>query len=178
MKAEDQLAALRGEVVKLFEYIQRIRTELASIQPPGTEGSPFARISDQLAGIVETTEQATQNIMAAVEDAYNGVKVLAEDNANPGAKFYYDLIDKDLNVIIENCAFQDITGQRIGKVVKTMNLLEGTINSLIVLVGADKAEPMALPFQAVDRIDQGVALAGPQRQGQGISQAEIDKLFD
>ena len=68
--------------------------------------------------------------------------------------------------VFEACSFQDITGQRISKVVKSVTDVEDRLNALIE-VKPDK-----------EKTEDEKLLHGPALEGEGISQDEIDKLFD
>ncbi|KAF0115967.1 MAG: hypothetical protein FD149_1462 [Rhodospirillaceae bacterium] len=97
----------------------------------------------------------------------------------PEVQGHYDHITNAINRIFKACAFQDITGQRISKIIKTMNLIEGTIASLIVIVGVNDVIPLPVSSDEPLRQDNGVGLYGPSAAGEGaVSQADIDKLFD
>jgi len=81
---------------------------------------------------------------------------------------------------MESCTFQDITGQRVTKIVRSMQFVEERVSSMIDLMGKDVVDEMGLQI----REDQGepegeeALLNGPQLEGQAISQDEIDALFD
>ena len=168
--------ALKAEIRKLFKYIQRIKHDLASIKHPNASIDHFENVADQLKAIVETTEEATQTIMTASEEIVALKGDLGQMVRYRGAHLQLDRVEDSVNRIFEACAFQDLTGQRISKIVKTINLIESTITSLIDTVGVDDVAPAA--EEDVTRVDNGVRLEGPSRVGEGVSQADIDALFD
>jgi chemotaxis protein CheZ len=77
--------------------------------------------------------------------------------------------------IFEACSFQDITGQRISKVVGTLREIEGAVDKLLNLFGPGDADP--LPEMEDTRSEDEQLLNGPQLDGQGVSQDDIDKLL-
>jgi len=79
--------------------------------------------------------------------------------------------------IFEHSNFQDITGQRITKVVNTLKFVEERVDKMIDIWGREAfMELIDDDGGAVD--EDGRLLNGPQQEGAGISQDEIDKLFD
>ncbi|MEO5375930.1 MAG: protein phosphatase CheZ [Alphaproteobacteria bacterium] len=177
MERNKQVDALRAEIGKLYDYLQKIKLEIASIKHPRSQIDQFGKVADQLATIVAATEDATNTIMEASETINAVVAELDEMVRYPEATAQHQRIIDAINRIFEACSFQDITGQRISKIIKTMNLIEGTVNSLIVIVGSDSvAVPLPMIAAADEPLknDNGIGLYGPSS---GVSQEDIDKLF-
>jgi chemotaxis regulatin CheY-phosphate phosphatase CheZ len=178
MNEKSDLMILRKEVFGLFDHIQKIRREIASIHRPGQESDRFTSMSDELDAIVASTESATNTIMEAAEnlDAItNSVNGKIED---PDIKAQLDRAPDLVGQIFEACSFQDITGQRITKVVTSLQFIESRVHNLITMWGEE-----AIADQNVDEeedsgkdADQKL-LHGPQLAGQGVSQADVDALF-
>jgi len=81
--------------------------------------------------------------------------------------------------IFENCNFQDITGQRITKVVNTMEFIDQRIRRMMDIWGGDPAFQDARNNLEAPRPVGGETLHGPAIGGDGsIGQDEIDALFD
>jgi chemotaxis protein CheZ len=87
-----------------------------------------------------------------------------------------DKISANGAAVFEACSFQDITGQRITKVVKSVTYVEDRVNALIKVWGKEEIEKIEVK-QAEESGDEAL-LQGPALEGEGITQAEIDKLFD
>ena len=77
--------------------------------------------------------------------------------------------------IIEACAFQDLTGQRITKVVNTLRYLEQRVNAMIEIWGIESAKALDEP---ADKRPDAHLLNGPARPGQEKSQSEIDAILN
>lgn len=173
-----QYEELSRQIVQLYDYMERIKEEIATVKHPGAPVDHFNKVADQLNAIVDATENATNTIMEATEESAS----LATDLRQ---RIQIDEVDEALDKIVENsnkvfeaCTFQDITGQRISKIVKTMNLLEGTLSSLVVIIGKDSIA--ALPVKEGEKEEKdGVVMEGPALEGEEqVSQADIDALFD
>ena len=176
MEVADQDRQLRSELAALFQYMQRVRTEIAAIHKPADEEHNFEKMSDQLDAIVAATENATNNIMATVE-TNEGLLQQLKDGLDDSAKLeLIDQVSANNMGLFEFCSFQDITGQRVTKVVRSLTYVEDKVNALIDAWG--KAELENVDVQGLEKTDDEKLLNGPQHEGEGISQAEIDALFD
>ena len=78
---------------------------------------------------------------------------------------------------IEACTFQDITGQRITRVFKSMQFVEDRVNAMIDLWGREDIEALGIELPKETPTGDEALLNGPQLPGEEISQEDIDKLF-
>ena len=163
------------ELQKLAEFIVQARKEILAINAPTGEDQKknLAIAAMQLDEVVQHTEEATNKIMDKC-DAINRVAV----NVNiPWAT--KELRDISL-AILEACSFQDITGQRIRKVMRTLAEIEIRVSRLVSLFGGTLPEGIqsgAPKPAAAPRPDEHL-MDGPQLKGTGASQEEIDKLMN
>ena len=174
VSAQD-LLILKKEMVGLFGHLQRIRKELAALNPPGAPDH-FGSMSEQLDAIVDATEGATNAIMESVEGVdslMNDARALTDD---PKLRAIFDEVSDKVNVVFEACSFQDITGQRVTKVVNSMKFVEERINSIIVTWGRDELTKVVVELKE-ERDPDKKLLHGPQLPGQGITQTEVDKML-
>jgi chemotaxis protein CheZ len=80
--------------------------------------------------------------------------------------------------IYEACSFQDITGQRIGKVVSALKSIEKRVAAVTQSFGRGEGEALAETDEPAPARTEGEELAnGPQLPGAATSQAEIDRLL-
>jgi chemotaxis regulatin CheY-phosphate phosphatase CheZ len=176
----DDVRILRQEFLELFDRIQTIRQEIASIRKPGDCQDRFANMSDELDAIVEATEGATNSIMENAEAIDEVILALRPSVTDPDLAKRLDAVPDHIGGIFEACSFQDITGQRITKVVKTLQYIEARVNNLITAWGEQA-------LSSVDPEDEKANLApdderrllnGPQLKGKGVSQSDVDRLMD
>ena len=180
MPGEERLEQLGSEILKLFNYMEKIKTELAAIKHPKADMDHFTRVTQQLESIVETTEGATDAIMGATEEIMGKLDALGEKIEDEEAQNDLADIFNSTNKIFENCSFHDLTGQRISKIVRVMDRIEDSLAELVKVVGKESLAdvPLADVEDPMDEDhDDGVPLHGPQSEGEGISQDDIDKLF-
>ena len=176
MSEEIENIRLKSELTGLFRYLERVREEIAAISRPADEDFQFESMGEQLDAIVKATEKATNTIMEATEKSIAAVDELRKTVSDPAQIALLDEIVGDGNDILEACSFQDITGQRVSKVVKSVTYVEERVNALIEVWGKD--EVAKVEVEGDDKTEDEKLLAGPQLEGKGLDQAAIDALFD
>ncbi len=168
---------LKGELTGLLRYIHKVRGEIAAINNPADEQHHFESMGEQLDAIVKATEQATDRIMEAVE---RNTEMVENIRNNPSVDEVGKLLDKIIdnnNEVFEACSFQDITGQRVNKVVKSITYVEDRVNSLVDIWGKEELDKVVVEVQ--EKTEDEKLLDGPQLEGgAGLSQDEVDALFD
>jgi len=168
---------LRSELLGLFQYIQRVKAEIAAISRPADDENNFDSMSDQLAAIVKATEKATNTIMETIEKNDAIIEMLRP--MAKGDKKVDAMLDKMVangQAVFEACSFQDITGQRVNKITKSLGYVEDRVNSIVGILGESALEEIEV--QADEKSEDEKLLNGPQLDGKGLSQADIDALFD
>ena len=76
--------------------------------------------------------------------------------------------------IYEACSFQDITGQRITKVVATLKTIETKVAQIVATFGTSEH---AAPVDATADVGESALLNGPQHPAVAMDQSDIDKLL-
>ncbi|MBK9585379.1 MAG: protein phosphatase CheZ [Alphaproteobacteria bacterium] len=154
------------ELVDLKKVIEDSRREIGMARPGDIRTKDIPTATDELDAVVEATAQATATIMDACDGIQTAAGELGGDHANR--------INDEVMKIFEACSFQDITGQRIRKVVRTLTDIEERVGHLISLLG-DKAAGTG--DNEDKRVGDARLLNGPQLPPQAVSQDEIDKLL-
>lgn len=159
----------------LFSYVQRVRKEIASLNQSGSGEDKFATLGEQLDGVVEATRDASESIMEAIEKNNEAVAKLKGSIKDSALLAMLDEIENNNNAVFEACAFQDITGQRVTRIVKSVGYVEQRVTALREIWGAEelsKIDPVTEELTEDEKL-----LNGPQSKTNAISQEEIDKLF-
>lgn len=120
-------------------------------------------------------------IAEAIAEATDAVMDSAEAIEGIGGEIGGDKGQSLLNAtaaIYQACGFQDITGQRINKVRKTLKNIEDKTDALIAAFGAGGAKKKRSKAKSPKKplADEDL-LEGPQLKGVGKSQAEVDALL-
>ena len=168
---------LRKEMLGLFQYMKRVRQEIAAIYKPADDDHGFQRMGDQLDAIVQATEQASNSIMEAMERSEPLLEELRQGLSDPAHLALLDGINENHMAVFEACSFQDITGQRVNKLVKSVTYVEDRVEAIIDVWGKATIDQERVT-PAKEKTEDEKLLQGPALKDQGISQADIDKLFD
>jgi chemotaxis protein CheZ len=174
-----EIDRVRQEVQSIAERINSTKKEIASLRHPLTTANDdkFAVASTELGAVVKVTEEATNNIMRnaeKVDEIVQEVRTHLKDSY--AASQLQEVSDLIVN-IFESCTFQDLTGQRITKVVKTLEYIEKRVDTMMEIWGKKEFEAQPLPPD-ITKVDGDLKLHGPQEKAEAISQSDIDKLFD
>jgi len=168
---ENDVDDITAELKGLLDYIGAAKSELIGMQPKSLSHRDIPDAGDQLTAIISATEGAASTIM----DAADSVAEIAEQlDGETSAKL--EAISTEL---FQASSFQDLTGQRITKIARTLDQLEQRLSSLAVAIGDD----YIAPDEKLDVDEQGVALNsedllhGPQLEGEGNSQDDIDAIL-
>ena len=177
-----QNARLEAEIVNLLNYIRRFRDEIAQLAATEGDNTRFQSMSEQLDAIVQGTEQATHSILERIERVEGLTDEIREADDRETREALCDRVQEETTQAMEACTFQDIAGQRVSKIVRSMEFVEERIDSIVDLWGADAIREMAAQYatKPEDEIEEAKGpLEGPALPGDAaISQDEIDKLFD
>lgn len=170
---------LRSEILNLFKYIQKMRTEIAQVNVRMDERTHFQTASDHLDEIVHSTEQATNGILEQLEGIDNIADEIRGCASDDTLTTLCDRINEKTMAAIESCTFQDITGQRVHRIIKSLQFVEERVNAMVELWGRDDIETVLVSLGENVHADEGdeALLNGPQLPGESISQDDIDKLF-
>ncbi len=159
------------DLASISSEIKAVRMEIASTRPDEISDRHIPTATDELDAIVQATEDATNGIMAAAETIEGIAETVGGEH---GAT-----LEQAVTGIYEACSFQDITGQRIAKVVGTLHHIEQTISGLVASFADEIAEYKAAnptPDGESDKTDADL-LNGPQLSESAQSQDEIDALL-
>lgn len=169
---------LQVEVHNLIHYIDRLRREIAGIAQGKADQTRFESMADRLDAIISSTADATEKILTAMEGIDADVAELRASTADPATVTLCAAITDKTTVAMEACSFQDLTGQRVSKVIGSLRFVEDRVSRMADLCGRDEVARIGadLPDPDDDE-DDGVALEGPQRPDAAISQDDIDRLF-
>lgn len=172
--AEKPDAAIRSDLIEMAEAISRTRKEIAAMGTSEQDDSKFTSATEELDAIVESTEKATSDILEAAEDVQELAWVLREKGTDDEA---CDRLDARATDIYTACSFQDLTGQRTSKVVKTLRFLEKRVNSMIDIWGLDDIAVQDRALGDDERPDAHL-LNGPALGDQGVDQGEVDQMLN
>jgi len=174
--APERRAAARDELTALRDVVARNTRTLMALINDGKDRR-MARAAGELAASVESMETATQKVLASVEAVDDCARVLVSaltDDYHHGLA--QDIQDHVVRVY-EACNFQDLAGQRIGKVIATLVIVEEQLVAMIE--NCNNVTDAGRPGTAAGSQPSGDLLNGPRLDGEGghASQQDIDVMF-
>jgi len=164
---------LYQEVESLASYIHKAKAEIAALRPQDIQDTYIASATDELDAIIGATERATNEILDAAE--------LLEELTGELSDEHGRRLTEATTKVYEACNFQDITGQRITKVVAALKHIEDRVEALVEAFGPefrDRLAQEAASVETVVEITDEDLLNGPQLPDKAADQAAIDALFN
>ncbi len=158
--------SLYAEVRVLSELISETRGEIARLRHDDMKSEHIPRAGMELEAIVKSTEEATETIMNSAEE------IMSADHS--GSAETDQMVNDACMKIFEACSFQDITGQRVTKVVKTLTFIEERLANIKDNWDMEQYRKDE-PEEAVD--SEKALLQGPQLEGEGVEQTDVDAMF-
>lgn len=188
-----------SEVLSLARYIQAAREDIAALCPDEVKTQHLPAAANELDAIVKAAAQATHTIMDATEI----VESAAEGTGGETA----DRLIVATTKIYEACGFQDITGQRVSKIIGTLKHIEEKIDAMVAAIESGdqksgrlkpKRRMNSMPGNSIPgnsipgksrmgnskaakskkKLSDEDLLNGPQLENAAKSQAEIDTLME
>ena len=176
----EQCEKLKVELDLIHDAISRTKREIAVLHGNSFNGEEMARVNGELGAVVGGTEEATQQILEAAESIDQAATALTKVNSPDQQKLLSEEIQERVVSIFEACNFQDLTGQRIKKVMNTMKFIENHVTIMMDIWGGVDAIKAHAPPIVDPREGDARLLNGPKLQDDAghASQDDIDALFD
>jgi chemotaxis protein CheZ len=176
----EQCEKLKVELDLIYDAINRTKREIAVLHGKSFSGEEMARVNGELGAVVGGTEEATQQILEAAESIDQSASALMKVNSPDQQKLLSEEIQERVVSIFEACNFQDLTGQRIKKVMTTMKFIENHITVMMDIWGGVDAIKAHAPPIVDTREGDDKLLNGPKLDDDPghASQDDIDALFD
>ena len=190
---------MRQGLKDIYQQISTASSDQAT--PVPDTDALFHEASDQLGEVLKATETATMSIMEIVEKHFDlqaeSAELLAavrEGSDTESHKHRLSEINNqlgdDLTSLLTALSFQDITGQRIKRVVAALNKIKSSVVELyvssgLIMEGAEKdpaKDAQALQDEARKAVEDfrqnrtvSSELKGPDKDG--VSQSAIDDML-
>ena len=166
--------SLKRELASLRDAVAHNVRELTALIGDGNERH-MAHAAGKLGAAVEGMEKATEKILKSAEVIDECAKALAAAMKTDYERGLAQEIQDHVVNVYEACNFQDLSGQRIGHVIETLNSIEDQVEGMLERHNGRPADaPAAKPFA------RSALLNGPRLDGDSghTSQHDIDILFD
>ncbi|SNR95169.1 MULTISPECIES: protein phosphatase CheZ [unclassified Azospirillum] len=165
---------LRRELQELSSHIAETRREIAALKPDDPSANRIMRATEELDAILQSTEHATTEILNGSERIQSVADRLRKDHPDLA-----QILDAEVTEIMTACSFQDITGQRMTKVVNTLRYIERRVHAMIQiwgLEGVEEGELSAVLTEDKDTRPDADLMHGPPLRD-AINQDAVDMLL-
>ena len=180
--AKTPVEAIMAEIHAMNDHITLTKQEIAALKPADEANTTISTATEELSEVVKTTEEAANAILENAEQidaivAELRKKIPEGDPDDLGPDF--DKMEFISMNLLTACSFQDITGQRINKVVNSLNYIEERLQKMIEIwnIKHGTADLQGMTFAKDDGREGKDLLHGPQAE-KGLGQDDIDAMFD
>lgn len=158
------------EFGSIASSITRARDEIDKLQPHDITKDHIPGADRELQAIITATEDATNTIMECSE-------AILEIEAND-LESYKAAVSDNVMQIFEACSFQDITGQRVSKVVNVLEDIDDRVSRFATAFGTTNSD-VAVSERERERDERAKdqILNGPALEGEGVDQNDIDQML-
>lgn len=177
-------ASLKVDMTEIENAISGTKKELAALKVGNNIGGVEVAALE-LETVVAQTEAAANDILAASESIETLAGAIQSETSLEAAKALAGEVAEKVTVIYMACNFQDLSGQRVRRVVDTLNFVESRIHKMIDAWGGLQALheliEAEIQTQEEERETEGAAalLTGPApvNAEDHVDQDAIDALF-
>lgn len=165
-------AASHREIAQSLDLIARQKRDLAALIHEGKHRR-MTLAAGELGAAVEGMETATQNILKATEGIDDNARALGAALKNDYERSLAHDIQEQIVQIYEACNFQDLAGQRIGKVIAVLDMVEAQLTAMALRCNGGDVP------QTESEAKEGGLINGPKLDGASghVSQRDVDMLF-
>ncbi|MBL4784892.1 MAG: protein phosphatase CheZ [Cohaesibacteraceae bacterium] len=190
---------IRYDLADMAAAIKKTKEEIHEIQADSDKDlGRFEQATSELDAIVTQTESATSDILEAAEKIQEIAWTFREQKIEEAK---CDELDIAATNIYMACSFQDLTGQRISKIVHALHYIEKRVDRMVdiwdleaeteepeievsaneVELDTDKSDPDELVASGggnpLDERPDAHLLNGPCMEGDGNDQSAVDDMF-
>jgi chemotaxis protein CheZ len=160
--------SLYNDLKDLQGIVHDARKELSVARPGDIQDKHIPSATDELDAIVKSTEEATSAIM----DSCEVLEQEADKEGGPSA----GVLNEEVTKIYEACSFQDLTGQRVTKIINSLVTIDEKVSKIVNILGS-RLPGMDAPDEEDAPVGDAALMNGPQTPDKAISQEDIDKLL-
>ena len=161
---------LHADIEALARYIRSAKAEIVAIRADEIDTGQLPAAAGELSAIVAATEEATHAIIGAAETIEEQSGAMPTEVAG--------VVTAAVTRVYEACGFQDVTGQRIAKVVDVLEEVEVRVQALLDALneegvsGGGGGTGQALPPTTDEDL-----MGEPRARETVISQDDVDAIL-
>lgn len=184
---------LQDGLKQIYREVKAARggTEIMSIEAEIDPEELFSETSDQLDAVLRTTEKAAVEIIDIVEnlqDLQGTVANIVKEFESGGVtkenrqqlKAINDTLGMDLSNIMVSLSFQDLTGQRIKKIISSIRQIEQIVREVMLSTGLmirQREVDPEMDFDSLSKEAKDTATSKLQGPTEDTNQNDVDDLL-
>ncbi|MBG0789345.1 MAG: protein phosphatase CheZ [Desulfovibrionaceae bacterium] len=184
---------LQDGLKKIYQEVKAARggTEIVCIESDIDPEEIFSETSDQLDAVLRTTEKAAVEIIDIVEklqDLQSTVSDIVTDFQSGGVTKdnriklteINDTLGMDLQNIMVSLSFQDLTGQRIVKIINSLRQIEKIVREVMLSTGLMIRQREEEPDKDIESLSadaKNAATSKLEGPSEGTNQNDVDDLL-
>lgn len=184
---------LQQGLKEIYQEVKAARggTEIKCIEAEIDPEELFSETSDQLDAVLRTTEKAAVEIIDIVEnlqELQGTVATIVKGFQSGGVtkenrqqlKAINDTLGMDLQNIMVSLSFQDLTGQRIVKIINSIRQIEKIVREVMLSTGLmiqQREEEPEKDFDALSEEAKSEATSKLEGPTEGTNQGDVDDLL-
>jgi len=167
---------IMAEIHNLNDHITATKQEIAALKTDSESNTPIATATEELAEAANAILENAELIDGVVAELRGKIPQGDPDDLGPNV----DKLEFIGMELMTACSFQDLTGQRINKVVNSLNYIEERLQKMIEIWNIEHgtADLKQMTFAKDDDRKDRDLLSGPQAKEDAMGQDDIDAMFD
>jgi chemotaxis protein CheZ len=158
---------VQSEIEHLSKVVEKTSGKIIKLRPEEIPGWRLDAARNELDAVIQHTEAAASDYLSAAEELDAIADTLPKKKA--------ELLRSVTTKMYETSTFQDISGQRLVNAKNTLAEIDNCVTGVLKALGH---ETTADEPPANDVRDESDLLNGPQMQGSGVSQEDVDALLE
>lgn len=146
--------SLETHVLRLYDLMQKMREDLAVLTDASEDKPVLDSAADQLMAIADDSEKASIAVLNANGTISEIAGNMIREIKYTGARHQFQEIVDASDRIIDACDLQKEARERISNVIETINLVEGTLNSLVVKVGDGSVTGVGTALSGINMMEE------------------------
>ena len=158
---------VQSEIEHLSKVVEKTSGKIIKLRPEEIPGWRLDAARNELDAVIQHTEAAASDFLSAAEELDAIADTLPKKKA--------ELLRSVTTKMYETSTFQDISGQRLVNAKNALTEIDNCVTGVLKALGHEtRAEEP--PVNAV--MDESDLLNGPQMQGSGVNQEDVDALLE
>ncbi|MCH9781072.1 MAG: hypothetical protein K0U36_07310 [Alphaproteobacteria bacterium] len=162
------------EIANMLKYFAKLRKEVSKLYLRQNNRGLLENVTAQLEAVLGSSDVAFAELISVLEEVNEQAATLQASADNAEQQLQAQNIRNLVVRGIEVCTLQDVAGQRIARIILSLKFVEECVDRLATSIGRRHVEELSARWETDSYNAPGIIGRGDT----GISQKEVDRLFD